>query len=199
MVRPTLIDLNPTELKYYPFMTSLDKCNGSCNDSSPKICVPQKTKDINVTVFNMITNKNETITMTKHISCDCKYKFKSTTCNSNHKWNNKTCQCEWKNYPKCKKDYCWNPSTCICENSKYLKSIPDNFVIECDKIISVMEIVSTKKTNNIASKVTKRYRFDCYILHTVLLVIILLLIINIICYHFAKHRSKQKGFDALTI
>ena len=26
MVRPTLIDLNPVELKYYAFMISLDKC-----------------------------------------------------------------------------------------------------------------------------------------------------------------------------
>ena len=31
MVRPSLIDLNPVELKYYPFIISLDKCNGSCN------------------------------------------------------------------------------------------------------------------------------------------------------------------------
>ena len=30
MVRFTL-DLNLSELKYYPFKTSLDKCNGSCN------------------------------------------------------------------------------------------------------------------------------------------------------------------------
>ena len=27
-VRPTLIDLNPIELKYYPFMISLEKCTG---------------------------------------------------------------------------------------------------------------------------------------------------------------------------
>ena len=33
---------------------------------------------------------------------------------------------------------------------------------------------------------------DCYILLTVLLVIILLFIIAIICYHYAKHRSKLK-------
>ena len=39
MVRPTLIDLNHVELKYYPFMISLYKCNGSCNVLSPKICV----------------------------------------------------------------------------------------------------------------------------------------------------------------
>ena len=45
IVRPTLVDLNPVELKYYPFMISLDKCNGSCNTLSPKICVPKKTKD----------------------------------------------------------------------------------------------------------------------------------------------------------
>ena len=25
-----LIDLSPVELKYYPFMITLDKCNGSC-------------------------------------------------------------------------------------------------------------------------------------------------------------------------
>ena len=48
MVRPTLIDLNPIELKYYPFMISLDKCTGSCNVLSAKICVPKETKDMNV-------------------------------------------------------------------------------------------------------------------------------------------------------
>ena len=31
--------------------------------------------------------------MTEHVSCDCKCKLNSITCNSNQKWNNKTCQC----------------------------------------------------------------------------------------------------------
>ena len=53
----------------------------------------------------MITNKNKAKTLTKQISCDCKCKFNSTTCNSNQKWNNETYQCECKNYHKCKKDY----------------------------------------------------------------------------------------------
>ena len=65
MVRPTLINLNPVELKYYPFMISLNKCTGSCNVLSPKICVPKETKDINVKAFNMITNKNEAKAMAK--------------------------------------------------------------------------------------------------------------------------------------
>ena len=98
MFRPTLIDLNPVELKYYPFMISFDKCTGSCNVLSPKICVPNEAKDINVKAFNVIINKNEAKTKKKHISCNFKCKFNSTTCNSKQKWNDKKCQCECKNY-----------------------------------------------------------------------------------------------------
>ena len=105
MVRPTLIDLNPVHLKYYPFMISLDICTGSCNFLFPKMCVPQKWKDVNVKTFNIITNKNETKTMTNHISYDCKCKFNGTNCNSNPKWNKKFFPCECKNYCTCKKDY----------------------------------------------------------------------------------------------
>ena len=108
MVRPILIDLNPIELKYYPFMISLDKCKGSCNVLSPKIWVLEKTKDVNVKVFNMITNKIGAKTMTKHISRDCKCNFNSTTCNSNQNWNNKTWKYECKSYRTCEKDYYWN-------------------------------------------------------------------------------------------
>ena len=46
----------------------------------------------------MITKKDEVKAMTEHISRDCKCKFNSTTCNLKQKWNNKTCQCECKNY-----------------------------------------------------------------------------------------------------
>ena len=59
MVRSTLIDMNPNELKYYPLMISLNKCAGIYNVLSPKICIPKETKDINVKALNMITNKDE--------------------------------------------------------------------------------------------------------------------------------------------
>ena len=36
-------------------MISLNKCAGSCNVLSPKICVPKESKDIDVKAFNMIT------------------------------------------------------------------------------------------------------------------------------------------------
>ena len=67
MVRPILIDLNSVELKYYPFMISVDKFTGSFNVLSPKIYLPKETKDINVKAFNRLTNKNEAKTMAIHI------------------------------------------------------------------------------------------------------------------------------------
>ena len=63
---------------------------------------------------------------------------------------------------KCKKDYSWNSSTCICKNSKYLKSIADTSVIECNEIITIMDIISTKMTNIIATNVTSTASINCY-------------------------------------
>ena len=36
------------------------------------VCVPNKTEDLNIHVFNMITEKNESKFLTKDISCKCK-------------------------------------------------------------------------------------------------------------------------------
>ena len=57
-------------------MISLDNCNGSCNcvdDLSMRICIPSKTKDIQVKVFDMITNRNEAKALVKETSCDWKW------------------------------------------------------------------------------------------------------------------------------
>ena len=82
MTQPTLINLYSNEYSqefhYYPFAVKLDRCVGSCNtlnDLSNKVCVPNKTEDLNLSVFNMITGINESKTLTKHISCECKCRF----------------------------------------------------------------------------------------------------------------------------
>ena len=92
MIRPAFIDLNPVDPKYYPFMSSLDKCSGSCNSAdvlSTNICVRSK-KDINVKISKMGANKNEAKAMVKQ--CNFKCKFNSPTYNSNQNWNYETCQ-----------------------------------------------------------------------------------------------------------
>ena len=47
-----------------------------------KVYVPNKSKDLNLNVFNMITETNESKTFTKHMSCECKCKFDGRNCNS---------------------------------------------------------------------------------------------------------------------
>ena len=61
-----------------------------------------------------------------------------------------------------KKSYSLNSSTCICENSIYLKSIADISVIEYDEIITVMDIVSTKKIYITATNVMSTASINCH-------------------------------------
>ena len=105
LIQSTLINLHPTEysqeLHYYSFAVKLDRCVGSynnLNELSNKVCVPNKTEDLNVHVFNMITEKNELKILTKDKSCEGKCKFDGRKCNSNQKWNNDKCRCEYKTH-----------------------------------------------------------------------------------------------------
>ena len=65
MTQPTLINLHANEYSqefhHYPFAIKLNRCVGSCNtvnDLSNKVCIPNKTENLNLSVFNMITGIN---------------------------------------------------------------------------------------------------------------------------------------------
>ena len=75
MIRAMLIDLNPDELHYYPFVVSLDRSDGSCinvEDSFGRICIPNKMEGVNLKVFNIIIGINESKALVKHIPCECR-------------------------------------------------------------------------------------------------------------------------------
>ena len=87
MILPTLIHLHPNEFcqefHHYPFAVKLDRCVGKCNnlyDLSNKAGVPNKTEDLNLGMFNMVTEINQLKTLTKHILCECKYRFDERKC-----------------------------------------------------------------------------------------------------------------------
>ena len=89
MIQLTLINLDQNEYRgefhYHPFAFNLDRCVGSCNtlnDLSNKVFVPNKTEDLNLSLFNMITGINESKTLTKHISWESKCKFDRRKCYS---------------------------------------------------------------------------------------------------------------------
>ena len=93
--QPTRFNLHPKEcsqkLHYYPFALTLDRCVRGCNtlnDSSNKACISNKTGDLNLSSFSIITGINESKTLTKHTSCECKQKRDGRKCNSDQYWNN---------------------------------------------------------------------------------------------------------------
>ena len=105
-IQLTLINLHPNEysqeLHYYPFVIKFDKCAESCNtldDLSNRVCVSNKTEDLNIHVFNMITGNNESKILTKDISCKYKCRFDGEKSNLDQWWNNDKCLYE------CKKHY----------------------------------------------------------------------------------------------
>ena len=53
--------------------------------------VPNKTEDLNIHVFNMITGKNSSKILIKDISCKCKCNFDGRKYNPSQKWNNDKC------------------------------------------------------------------------------------------------------------
>ena len=73
-VQPTFINLHPNEycqeFKYYLFSVKLNRYVGNCNtlnDLPNKVCVPNKTEDLNLSFFNMITIINKWKTLTEEI------------------------------------------------------------------------------------------------------------------------------------
>ena len=62
-IRPEIINVNSNEPVFYPFSIKTSKCSGSCNninDQYAKICVPDVVKGLNVKVFNLVSQTNET-------------------------------------------------------------------------------------------------------------------------------------------
>ena len=61
-------------LCYHAFAVNLDTCVGICNtfnDLSNRVCVPNKTEDLNRNVFNFMTWIIESEILTEHLSYKC--------------------------------------------------------------------------------------------------------------------------------
>ena len=125
MSRPEIMDLNPNEPVFFPYLIKINKCSGSCNtinDPYAKLCVPDITKNINVKVFNLMARINGTRQIVWHETCKCICRLTSAVCNSRQIWTEDKCRCECKedliNKMVCDKGYIWNPSNCTCECDK---------------------------------------------------------------------------------
>ena len=83
--RPKIIDVNTvSEPVYYPYSVLINKCSGSCNDLNDpmaKLCVPDITNSINMKVYNLLMQANETKNISWHETCKCVCRLTSAVCN----------------------------------------------------------------------------------------------------------------------
>ena len=124
----------------------------------------------------MITVINESKTLAKHISCECKCKFDGRKCNSDQWWNNNKCRCGCKKRHVCEKNYIWNPATSSCENGKYLGRITNDSAVMCDEVIESYDEETTTVFTNFNEKKAICKTQNFYILLVFLLITIALLI-----------------------
>ena len=95
--RTKIININNNEPVFYPFSIKVNKFSGSCNninDPYAKLCLPDVDKNINVTVFNLMSFSNQTRHIECHETCKCKCRLDASVRNNKQKWNKGKCRCE---------------------------------------------------------------------------------------------------------
>ena len=77
-------------------LISVNKCGGNCSiiaDPYAGVCVPNKIKNMNVKVFNLMSKVNETRFVIENKSCGWKCELNERVCNSKKKWDHNECRC----------------------------------------------------------------------------------------------------------
>ena len=98
-IRTEIISLNTNEPMLYPYSIKINRCKGSCNtikDPYAKICVPDRIKNTNVKVFNLLSRTNETRHVKWHKICKCTCKLDASICSNKQRWNDDKCRCKCK-------------------------------------------------------------------------------------------------------
>ena len=122
--RPKIVNVNRDGPVFFPFSIKTSKCSGSCNNiNNPcaKLCVPDVAKNLNIKVFNLVSEIHETRCREWHETCKSEYRFNSSVCNNKQRLNDDKCRCECKEFidkDVCDKGFIWNPSNYECECCK---------------------------------------------------------------------------------
>ena len=187
--RTKIININNNEPVFYPFSIKVTKCSGSCNninDPYAKLCVPDVIKNINVSVFDLISFSNQTKHIEWHETCKCKCRLNASVCNNKQRWNEDKRRCECKELidkGTCGKGFIWNPSNCECEcdkscdvgeyvdykNCKCRSKLVDKLVEECSENSDGNEMIY----NEIVNVSSSDYKCGSCTLYIILFIVFL--------------------------
>ena len=209
-IRSEIIDVNINDPIFYLYSIKINKCKDSCNtinDPYAKIYVPDKIKNTNVQVFNLMSRTNETRHIKWHKTCKCRCRLVASVCNNKQRWNEDKCRCKCKELidkGMCEKGFIWNPSNCECEcdescdigeyldnkNCKCRKRIIDKLVEECSENIYENETLDIIALNAIPLNVYKKVCNSCMV-YIVLLIVFLITSICTCCVYFYWYLKKD--------
>ena len=151
-VTPEIIYVNSNKLSFYSYSIKVNKVSGSCNninDTCAKLCVSDAFKNIDATVFNLMSKTNETRYIKWHETCRCKCRL---VCNYKQRQNEYKCRRQCKELIDkvlCDTGFFWNLSNYECEcnksrvkreyfdykSCKYWNKSVDKLVEECSENI----------------------------------------------------------------
>eukprot|EP00794_Sanderia_malayensis_P008872 gene8872-9821_t len=117
-----LVETDPNQHRYLPFMTKLKQCGGSAGLHKPSIkkCIMKTSQNVSYKVRNLPSMQVEVITLQQHTSCQSACVLSEKSCDLRYqKWNSYDCQCKckYKSEPKvspCSSAHIWKQSTCSC-------------------------------------------------------------------------------------
>ena len=193
-------------LCFSPFNIKTSKCSGTCNNINhpyAKVCVLDVVKNLNVTVFNLMSRTNETRHMEWHKTRKCECNFGANICNNKKRWNNDKCWCECKeliNKGVCDKGFIWNPSNCECkcdkacdvseyldyENCKYRKKLVDKLVDECAETAEEVKLAKITLAEN-----ENKYKCSSHIVFFSIIFTINIGIGTYFVFHFCCYLKKR--------
>ena len=196
-VRPEIVNINSNDPIFYPFSIKINKCSGNCNNVSDPyatICMSDTVKNLNVTVFNLLSLTNEMKYVKWDESCKCICRLNGIICNSKQRWHEDKCRCECKELidkEVCDKGYIWNPSNCECECDKscdigeyldYLsckcrKKLVASIINECTKTIEEVKLANITLTKN-----ENNYKYNSCKVYIVFMIVVFTIFTGITIY-----------------
>ena len=150
----TCVNINLNVALFHPFTVTVNTCGRSCNiinDPYAQLCVPNKIKNMNVKVFNLMSVVNESRFLVQNESCQCKCEINESVCSSKQKWNHNEYRCECNELDdsgSCKNDYIWNHRMLDCKCNKHVK-LKNIWTL---KIVPVKNVLLVNQYQNVKMK-----------------------------------------------
>ena len=127
-----IVDVDPGQHRYYPFMVRLPRCAGSVSLSKPNVkkCVASASFQRSYSVYTFPNFNPVTVKLDHHTRCKGECVKSSNSCNNFEVWDGDSCQCNCKytvapSPSPCNLPLVWRQSKCSCVCPSEAKKCPN--------------------------------------------------------------------------